>query len=61
MVAIAMRIYIEEGATLGGDVPRSYPHAFDAIALSSHKPSRYGGIEARNHLIYWEGSSYSMY
>lgn len=51
----------EEWAPEGGDVPRSYPHSFDAIELSSHKIAAGGGVDTRLRLIHWTGSRYAMY
>ncbi len=45
----------------GGDVPTAYPHPFDAIEFSSHHVSRSGLIDARLHLLYWNGKQYAAY
>lgn len=50
----------EEWAPEGGDVPQAYPHAFDAVAFATHK-STASGIEARQHLLYWDGRRYAQY
>jgi hypothetical protein len=50
----------EEWTPERGDARRTYPHAFDAIELSTHKTAA-GAIDTRLHLIYWSGGRYLTY
>ena len=50
----------EKWAPEGGNAARTYPHAFDAIELSTHKATA-GAIHTRVQLIYWSGDRYLTY
>jgi hypothetical protein len=51
----------EAWAPEGGDVPQTYPHSFDAVAFSTQQSTVTGGLEARQHLLYWNGHRYELY